>query len=114
MMIVPLFLRKNLPGVLLEKSAKITRQPQPSCYSRFTPDKGCKTCCAMTRRDFVMLCIFTTQKTLRENAQPYRFWGLLGSQLGLVGSALTLLLVAGLWPFYAWALPRIARPRDKD
>jgi hypothetical protein len=25
-----------------------------------------------------MLCIFTPQKTLRENAQPYRFWGLLG------------------------------------
>jgi hypothetical protein len=30
----------------------------------------------MTRRDFGMLCIFTTQTALRENAQPYRFWGL--------------------------------------
>jgi hypothetical protein len=32
----------------------------------------------MTRRDVGKLCIFPTQKTLRENAQPYRFWGLLG------------------------------------
>jgi hypothetical protein len=32
----------------------------------------------MTRRDIGKLCIFPTQKTLRENAQPYRFWGLLG------------------------------------
>ena len=32
----------------------------------------------MTRRDVGMLCIFTPQKTLRENAQRYRFWGLLG------------------------------------
>ena len=29
-MIVPLFLRKIFPGILLEKSAKITRQPLPS------------------------------------------------------------------------------------
>jgi hypothetical protein len=35
----------------------------------------------MTRRDVGMLCIFTTQTALRENAQPYRFWGLLGSCL---------------------------------
>ncbi len=32
----------------------------------------------MTRRDFGSLCIFTPQTALRENAQPYRFWGLLG------------------------------------
>jgi hypothetical protein len=32
----------------------------------------------MTRRDVGKLCIFPPQKTLRENAQPYRFWGLLG------------------------------------
>ncbi|NOU20835.1 MAG: hypothetical protein HOO93_03435 [Methyloglobulus sp.] len=32
--------------------------------------------CAMTRRDFVKLRIFTTQTALRENTQPYRFWGL--------------------------------------
>jgi hypothetical protein len=37
----------------------------------------------MTRRDFGKLCIFTPQKALRENAQPYRFWGLLG--WGLLG-----------------------------
>ncbi|MEQ1545730.1 MAG: hypothetical protein ABL924_11880 [Methyloglobulus sp.] len=30
----------------------------------------------MTRRDVVKLCIFTSQTTLRENTQPYRFWGL--------------------------------------
>ena len=48
------------------------------CYSRFIPNKGHKTCCATARRDFVRLCIFTTQTALRENAQPYRFWGLLG------------------------------------
>jgi hypothetical protein len=35
----------------------------------------------MTRRDVGRLCIFTTQKALRENAQPYRFWGLLDSCL---------------------------------
>jgi hypothetical protein len=35
----------------------------------------------MTRCDFVRPCIFTTQKTLRENAQSYRFWGLLDSCL---------------------------------
>jgi hypothetical protein len=35
----------------------------------------------MTRRDVGMLCIFTTQTALRENAQRYRFWGLLGSCL---------------------------------
>jgi hypothetical protein len=29
-MIVPLFLRKIFPGILPEKSAKITRQPLPS------------------------------------------------------------------------------------
>jgi FAD binding domain of DNA photolyase len=51
------------------------------CYSRFTPDKGCKISCIMTRRDVVMLCIFTPQTTLRENAQPYCFCGLLGSCL---------------------------------
>ena len=50
--------------------------PQPSCYSRLIPDKGYQTCFAMTRRDFGMLCIFTTPTALRENAQPYRFWGL--------------------------------------
>jgi hypothetical protein len=33
------------------------------------PNKGHKTGCAMTRRDFVMLCIFTPQTALRENAQ---------------------------------------------
>ena len=32
----------------------------------------------LTRRDFVWLCNFTTQTALREIAQPYRFWGLLG------------------------------------
>jgi hypothetical protein len=31
---------------------------------------------AMTRRDVGMLRIFTSQTTLRENTQPYRFWGL--------------------------------------
>jgi hypothetical protein len=35
----------------------------------------------MTRRDVGRLCIFTTQTALRENAQPYRFWGLLDSCL---------------------------------
>ena len=42
------------------------------------PTRGIKLVYAMTRRDVGMLCIFTPQKTLRENAQPYRFWGLLG------------------------------------
>ena len=32
--------------------------------------------CAMTRRDFVKLRIFTTQAALRENTPHYRFWGL--------------------------------------
>lgn len=32
----------------------------------------------MTRRDVGMLCNFTTPTALREIAQPYRFWGLLG------------------------------------
>jgi hypothetical protein len=31
---------------------------------------------AMTRRDVGMPRIFTPQTTLRENTQPYRFWGL--------------------------------------
>jgi hypothetical protein len=35
----------------------------------------------MTSRDFVRLCIFTTQKALRENAQPYRFRAQLDSCL---------------------------------
>jgi hypothetical protein len=35
--------------------------------------------CAMTRRDFVKLRIFTTQTALRENTQHYRFWGLKSS-----------------------------------
>jgi len=33
----------------------------------------------LTRRDFVKFCILATQKTLRVNAQPYLFWGLLDS-----------------------------------
>ena len=52
-----------------------------SCFSRFMTNKGHKTGCAMTRRDFGWLCNFTPQATLREIAQPYRFWGLLGSCL---------------------------------
>ena len=32
----------------------------------------------MTRRDVGWLCNFTPQTALREIAQPYRFWGLLG------------------------------------
>jgi hypothetical protein len=42
----------------------------------------------MTRRDFVLLCIFTTQTALRENAQPYRFWGLLDSCLAALADFL--------------------------
>ena len=51
----------------------------------------------MTRRDVGMLCIFTPQKTLRENAQPYRFWGLLGfpPRSGRIDFA-ALVLTAGL------------------
>jgi hypothetical protein len=36
------------------------------------PTRGIKLVYAMTRRDVGMLCIFTTQTALRENAQPYR------------------------------------------
>jgi hypothetical protein len=43
----------------------------------FATQRGVAHIIPMTRRDFGMLCIFTTQKALRENAQPYRFWGLL-------------------------------------
>jgi hypothetical protein len=63
--------------------------PQPSCFPRFIPNKGYKTEYAMTRRDFVRLGIFTTQKALPENAQPYRFWGLLDSCLAAVVKATT-------------------------
>ncbi len=47
------------------------------CYSCFIPDKGYKTCCAMTPR-FRIALHNTTQTALREIAQRYRFWGLLG------------------------------------
>ena len=36
-LIVPLFLRKIFPGILLEKSAKITRQPLPSAAPAVCP-----------------------------------------------------------------------------
>ncbi len=63
LLIVPLFLRKIFPGVLLEKSAKIIyalgvrgshclRLPQPSCYSRFMSSKGHKTSCSMNSTRF--------------------------------------------------------------
>ena len=40
------------------------------------PTRGMKHSYAMTRRDVGRLRIFTPQTTLRENTQPYRFWGL--------------------------------------
>ncbi|MGZ8215591.1 MAG: hypothetical protein ACXWTP_13950, partial [Methylosarcina sp.] len=54
-----LFLRKLVLGIPAQASGKnLTRPllpsaPQPSCSSRFIPNQGYKTCCAMTRRDFV-------------------------------------------------------------
>jgi len=71
-----LFLRKLVLGIPAQASGKnLTRPlmaapPQPSCYSRFMPNKGHKTGCAMTRRDVGWLCNFTPQTTLREIAQP--------------------------------------------
>jgi hypothetical protein len=78
---VPLFLRKIFPGSCSKNQQKLRgsqclRLPQPSCYTRFMPNKGHKTGCAMTRRDFGMLCNSTPQTALRGIAQPYRFWGL--------------------------------------
>ncbi len=40
------------------------------------PTRGMKHSYAMTRRDVGRQRIFTPQTTLRENTQPYRFWGL--------------------------------------
>jgi hypothetical protein len=48
------------------------------------PTRGIKLGYAMTRCDVGRLCISTTQTALRENAQRYRFWGLLGSCLAAV------------------------------
>ena len=79
-----LFLRKLVLGIRAQASGKnLTRPPlptapQPSCSPRFMPNQGHETRCAMTRRDVGMLCNFTTPTALREIAQPYRFWGLLG------------------------------------
>jgi hypothetical protein len=53
--------------------------PAVPCDSRFIPDKGHKTCYAMTLRDFVMRCT-----ALRENAQPFASGGLLGSWLAAI------------------------------
>ncbi|WP_349027777.1 TonB-dependent receptor plug domain-containing protein [Methyloglobulus sp.] len=80
-LIVPLFLRKIFPGSCSKNQQKLRgsqclRLPQPSCYTRFMPNKGHKTGCAMTRRDVGMLCNSTPQTALRGIAQPYRFWGL--------------------------------------
>jgi hypothetical protein len=65
---------KNLTRPLMPSA------PQPSCYASHRPPTAADDGAAqMTRRDFVWLCIFTPALThIRENAQPYRFWGLLG------------------------------------
>jgi hypothetical protein len=41
----------------------------------FAPQQGVAHIIPMTRRDFWMLCILTSQKALHENVQPYRFRG---------------------------------------
>ena len=77
-------MRKLVLGIQAQASGKnLTRPlwpsaPQTSCSLRFIPNEGYKTECAMTRRDVGWLCNFTPQTALREIAQPYRFWGLLG------------------------------------
>jgi hypothetical protein len=82
-----LFLRKLVLGIPAQASGKNHATANAcGCSSRpaslvLYPTRGIKLGYAMTRRDVGMLCIFTTQTALRENAQPYRFWGLLGSCL---------------------------------
>jgi hypothetical protein len=49
------------------------------CPQIISNNKEYKTEYELTRRDFVKLCIFTTQKTLRASTQSYLFWGLLDS-----------------------------------
>jgi hypothetical protein len=80
-----LFLRKLVLGIPAPASGKNVTRPlnasgAPAVLLHlFDTRQGVSNnIIAMTRRDFGMLCIFTPQKALRENAQPYRFWGLLG------------------------------------
>jgi hypothetical protein len=78
-------LRKIFPGILLEKSAKITRRLLPSAAPAVPLSSpphftvlGDITA-QMTRRDVIMLCNFTLRlRHGREIAQPYPLLGTTG------------------------------------